>query len=99
MADIYVNFPSMPVGYIRGTIDFDLEELMEGWGSVSGGSAGLKDPAWNVDLELDTEDPDKVDQFIADVLLPYLRSLPAPEGTELVVIVDDLEKAIHLPVY
>lgn len=85
MADIFVNFSDMPAGYIRGTIDFDLEELVEGWGNVSGGSAGVED-AWNVDLELETLDPAKVEQFISEKLLPYLRSLPAPRGTELVIV-------------
>lgn len=97
MADIYVNFSDMPAGYIRGTIDFDLEELVEGWGNVSGGSAGAGD-AWNVDLELDTLDPVKVEHFISEKLLPYLRSLPAPPGTELVIVYDDPEQAEHRPV-
>ena len=96
MADIYVNFSRMPKGYIRGTIDFDLEELVEGWGMVSGGGAGLTESGFSVDLELDTDDPDRVEQFLK-VLFAYLRSLPAPEGTELVVIVGDGEPR-HLPV-
>lgn len=87
----------MPAGYIRGTIDYDLEELVEGWGQVSGGSAGIED-AWNVDLELDTLDTVKVEQFIAEKLLPYLHSLPAPPGTELVIVYDDPEQAEHRPV-
>jgi hypothetical protein len=97
MADIYVNFPSMPEGYIRGTIDYDLEVLIEGWGMVSGGGAGVHDPGFFVDLELDTDDRTRVDEFIA-ILLRYLRSLPAPEGTELVVAIDGPE-GVHLPVY
>jgi hypothetical protein len=97
MADIYVNFSAMPPGYIRGTIDYDMEELVEGWGEVSGGSAGVED-AWNVDLELDTLDPAKVEQFIDAKLLPYLRSLPAPPGTELVIVYDDPEQAEQRPV-
>ena len=97
MADIYINFPSMPEGNIRGDIEYDLEALTEGWGMVSGGGAGLNDPRWNVDLELDTNDRAKVDEFIA-ILLRYLRSLPAPPGTELVVCVDGPE-AVHVPVY
>ena len=97
MADIYINFPSMPEGYIRGTIDYDLEELIEGWGMVSGGGAGIGDPGWFVDLELDTNDRAKVDEFIA-ILLQCLRSLPAPPGTELVVCVDGPE-GVHVSVY
>ena len=97
VADIYVNFSGMPEGYIRGTIDYDLEVLVEGWGEVSGGSAGVEE-AWNVDLELDTQDPASVEIFIAEKLLPYLRSLPAPAGTELVIVYDDPENAEHRPV-
>jgi hypothetical protein len=96
MADIYVNFPSMPEGYIRGTIDYDLEVLTEGWGMVSGGGAGLNDPGFHVDLELDTNDRTKVDEFIA-ILLTYLRSLPAPKDTELVIVVD-FQEPVHLSV-
>jgi hypothetical protein len=98
MADIYVNFPSMPAGYIRGTIDFDLEELLEGWRTVSGGGAGLRDSGFHVDLELDTNDQTKIDEFIV-VLKRYLHSLPAPDGTELVLVVDGPEGGVHLPVY
>lgn len=78
MADIYVNFSAMPAGYIRGTIDYDMEELVEGWGEVSGGSAGIED-AWNVDLELGTLDPARVEQFIDAKLLPICgRFRPRP---------------------
>lgn len=98
MADIYVNFPTMPTGYIRGDIDFELGELIKGRGSVSGGGAGLKDSRFHVDLELDTEDPNQVEEFIT-ILLNYLRALPAPEGTELVVVIGDPEDGERRPVY
>lgn len=98
MADIYVKFPRCPAGRIRGDIDYELENLVKGWGTVSGGGAGLKDPGFHVDLELDTEDMDTVDRFL-ELLLQYLRSLPAPEGTELVVIVDNVETARRMSIY
>ena len=82
MADVFVNFPSVPVGYIRGDIDYELENSMLGWGMVSGGGAGLQDSGFFVDRELDMEDRDKVDQFIA-IFRMYLRSLPARKERNL----------------
>jgi hypothetical protein len=76
-----------------------LEVLLEqGWGVVSGGGAGIGDPGFFVDLELDTCDEGRVKEFL-DVLLAYLRSLPAPKGTYLTVVLDDPENSVRVQVY
>jgi len=99
VADIYVNFPRCPEGMIRGDIDYDLEILMEeGWGTVSGGGAGLKDAGFHVDLELDEDSHAAVDRFLP-ALLKYLHSLPAPPGTELVICVGDQMEGTHRSVW
>lgn len=90
MADIYINFPECPTGCVRGDIEFDLEDMLLDRGRISGGGAVVGGPGFSVDIEFLSDDRAEVEDFLAS-LVKYLRSLPAPEGTKLVIIVGDEE--------
>jgi hypothetical protein len=90
MADIYLNFPSPPSGYVRGDIECDLEDLIGENGRISGGGAEVGNPGFNIDLELFTDDKAKVEAILGSIVR-YLRSLPVVPGTNLVMIVGDEE--------
>jgi hypothetical protein len=88
MADVFLNFPASPAGYIRGDIEYDLENLLGDRGRIAGGGAEVGNPGFNIDLELSSDDREEVDR-IREELEAYLRSLPAPHGTTLIVIVGE----------
>jgi hypothetical protein len=85
MAKIYVNFLDCP----EDLDPSDIEDALRGMarahnGKQTGAGSALDGPGFNVDLMLFSEEQAVVDQFL-QVLLEYLRSLPAPPGTEVIV--------------
>lgn len=49
MADIFI-YSALSLGYPRGELDDDLEDLLGSAGEVTGAGAG--DRGWNIDLEI-----------------------------------------------
>jgi hypothetical protein len=81
---------------IRGDIEFGVEGLMGEMGEIVGGGFGVNRSTFNIDLEIDSEDSAVVESFVGR-LLDYLRSLPAPEGTHIVIRTEaDEPKHIYL---
>lgn len=66
-----------PLGVSRGDIEAELESLLGSRGEVTGGGGGLT--GGNIDLEFESDDPDKVVEEIRQLL----RSLSLPTNTVL----------------
>jgi hypothetical protein len=95
MTQLFVNFPDLPEDCFRDDIDDALRGLLKGKGRVSGGGIALDGLGVNFDLVLSSNEKHEVDHFL-DILLKYLRSLPAPAGTQVVVVSGEGES--HIPV-
>jgi hypothetical protein len=95
MTEIFVCFSRLPGDYFRDDIDDALRGLLKGKGRLSGGGIALDGSGVNFDLVLFSNVKNEVDHFL-DLLLQYLRSLPAPAGTQVVVAGEEGES--HIPV-
>lgn len=95
MAEVYLTFPFAPTGYVRDDIVDALEGLVDDVGRVAGGGADLQGPAFDIDLELFTNDSTHLESLLSR-LRSYLFSLPAPVGTEVTVLVDDKEVSHYI---
>jgi hypothetical protein len=84
MTQVFVNFPDLPDDCFRDDIDDALRGLLKGRGRVSGGGIALDGPGVDFDIELKFDNKNDVDLFISE-LVSYLKSLPAPIGTQVVV--------------
>jgi hypothetical protein len=95
MTSIIINLTDLPEDCFRDDIDDALRGVVKGQGRVSGGGIALDGRGVNFDLELSSSNKGDVRRFL-DILLNYLRSLPAPAGSSIVVAGDDGEFQVSI---
>src|SRR5262249_26345894 len=96
MAVIYVNIRSRLQSCSRDDIETDIEDMLGGRGYISGAGSALDGSGSNIDIDLGTEDPGDIDQFVTE-LIALLRQSGVPSETFIRIITPSSDRT--LPVY
>ena len=84
MIKLFSHLSDLPEDCFRDDINDALRGIVKGKGRVSGGDVAFDSTGVDYDLELDSNEQSMID-ILLSTLLGYLRSLPVPAGSHIVV--------------
>ena len=84
MIRLFIHLSDLPDDCYRDDVDDALRGIVKGKGRVSGGGVDFDGTGVDFDLEFDSDEQVMIDNFL-QTLVDYLRSLPAPAESHILV--------------